>query len=106
MFIGFRKHPQSLILAHFGLVMLYGVSLVNSVPGYDSGLLFIYRKISRSLEATRFGFKLFNRSEIWQAPRQHRCRDACQISKRHDPDNTQPRGFETSRDFVVRHLSE
>ena len=27
-----------------------------------------------------FGFRLSNRSEIWQAPRQQRCRDAYQIS--------------------------
>ena len=43
-----------------------------------------YRKISWSLEAERFGFIVFNRSEIWQAPWQQRCRDACQISKRYD----------------------
>ena len=44
------------------------------------------------------------RSEIWPAPRQHCCRDACQISER--PDFVVPvsRGFETSRDLVVGRL--
>ena len=36
-----------------------------------------------------------NRSEIWQAPRQQCCRDACQISERCDHYNIQSRGFET-----------
>ena len=33
----------------------------------------------------------------WQAPRQQRCRDACQISERYDHYNIQSRGFKTSR---------
>ena len=42
--------------------------------------------------------ELLDRSEIWQAHRQHCCRCACQISKRCDNFNNQSRGFETSRD--------
>ena len=37
-----------------------------------------------SLKAARFGFRLSKRSDIWQAPREQRCRDACQISERYD----------------------
>ena len=33
----------------------------------------------------------------WQASRQQRCRDACQISERYDHYNIQSRGFKTSR---------
>ena len=46
-----------------------------------------------------------NRSEIWGASRQQRCRDACQISEQYDPDNIQSCGFETSQDLVVKRLA-
>ena len=67
-----------------------------------------YRKISRSLEAARFGFQHLQWSycaETWQAPRKHRCRDACQMSAQYDHCNIQSRGFETSRDLAVRRLT-
>ena len=51
------------------------------------------------------GLDFSNRFEIWQAPRQQRCRDACQIPERCDYYNTQSRGFETSRDLAVRRLN-
>ena len=38
-----------------------------------------------------------NDSEIWEVPRQQRCRYACQIWKRYDNQNTRSRGF---RDFT------
>ena len=38
---------------------------------------------------------MFDRSEIWQAPRQQYCRGACQISKRYDNSSHKSRGFET-----------
>ena len=41
--------------------------------------------------------KLSDRSEIWQAHRQHCCR--CAWSNRYDNWNCQSRGFETSRDW-------
>ena len=56
-----------------------------------------YCKISWSIEAVRFGLDFSNHSEIWQAPRQQRCRVACQISERYEHYNTQSRGLETSR---------
>ena len=62
-----------------------------------------YRKISWSLEDSSLGFS--NRSEIWQAPRQQRCRDACQISEGYDRYKIQSRSFETSRDLAVRRLT-
>ena len=40
------------------------------------------------------GLDLFGCSEIWQAPWQHCCQDACQISERYDHYNIQSRGFE------------
>ena len=43
--------------------------------------------------------KLSDRSNIWQALRQHCCRCACQISKRYDNLKYQSRGFETSRSY-------
>ena len=46
--------------------------------------------------------ELSDRSEIWQALRQHCCRCACQISKRYDNLKYQSRGFETSRNLTKR----
>ena len=48
--------------------------------------------------------KLSDRSEIWQALRQHCCRCACQISKRYDNLKYQSRGYETSWDLTKRRL--
>ena len=62
-------------------------------------------KISQSLEATRFVFRMAQ--SLWNlasAPRQHCCRYVCQISKRCDYLNSQSRGFETSRDLMIRRL--
>ena len=44
--------------------------------------------------------ELSDRSEIWQALRQHCCRCACQISKRYDNLKYRSRGFETLRDLT------
>ena len=72
---------------------------------YSLSGLTSYHKISRSLEAARFGFKLvlslWNLAGTSAAP----LRDACQISERYDHYNTQSRGFETSRDLAVRRLT-
>ena len=59
------------------------------------------RKVSKPRD---FYLGLFDHIEIWQAPRQHCCRRACQISKRCDDLNYQSRGFETSWDLTTRHL--
>ena len=64
-----------------------------------------YCKISWSLEVARFCLDFFNRSEIWQAPRQQCCRAACQISERCDNYSIQSRGFETSLDLAVRRFT-
>ena len=45
------------------------------------------------------------RSEIWQAPRQQRCRGTCQISERLEKSKPESRGFEASRDLAVRRLT-
>ena len=42
------------------------------------------------------GLNFFNHSEIWKAPRQYHCRDACQISERYKHYNIQCHGFNTS----------
>ena len=60
------------------------------------------RKVSKSRDS---GLDSSNRSEIWKAPRQQRCRGACQLTERCDNCNTQSRGFETSRDLAVRRLT-
>ena len=44
-------------------------------------------------------------SEIWQAPHQLCCQDACQISEQYDHHNSQSHGFEASWDLVIRHLT-
>ena len=48
--------------------------------------------------------ELCDRSEIWQARRQQCCLRACQISKRCDDFNYQSRGFESSRNLMIRRL--
>ena len=62
----------------------YKVNL-NSLSGKTSR-----RKISKPRDS---GLDFSSRFEIWQAPRQHRCRDARQISERYNHYNIQPRGF-------------
>ena len=49
--------------------------------------------------------ELSDRSAIWQAPRQHCCRGACQISKRYEHFKTRSRALETLRDLTLRRLS-
>ena len=46
------------------------------------------------------------RSEIWQAFRQHCCRDACQISERLKRSKPDSRCFETSQDLTVRQCNK
>ena len=41
---------------------------------------------------------------IWQASRQHGCRDSCQISKRLDSSKCESHGFETFWDLTARRL--
>ena len=48
--------------------------------------------------------ELYDRSEIWQAPRQQCYRIACHISKWCNNFNCQSRGFETSQDLTTRRL--
>ena len=63
--------------------------------------------LSREVSKPRDLFlELSDRSEIWQALRQHCCRCACQISKRYDDLKYQSRGFETSRDLTIRRFSD
>ena len=64
----------------------------------------IRHQISRNLEATRYGMYLSDRSEICQVNRQHSYRGACRIPERSHYFNIQSRGFETSRDLIIRRL--
>ena len=65
-----------------------------------------YRQISRSLEGARLGvIMIVSFWNLWQASRQHCCRDGCQISKRLKKSKHESRGFETSRDLAVRRLT-
>ena len=59
------------------------------------------RKVSKPRDLY---LELSDRSEIWQALRQHGCRCACQISKRCNSLKYQSRDFETSRDLTKRRL--
>ena len=67
----------------------------------------IIRLIVRSRKVSKprdLYLELSDRSEIWQARRQHCCRCACQISKRYGNLKYQSRGFETSWDLTIRRL--
>ena len=59
------------------------------------------RKVSKPRDLY---LELSDRSEIWQALRQHCCRCACQISNRYDNLKYQSRGFEPLRDLTERRL--
>ena len=59
------------------------------------------RKVSKPRDLY---LELSDRSEIWQALRQHCCRCACQIPKRYDNLKYQSRGFESLRDLTERRL--
>ena len=50
--------------------------------------------------------KWHDRSNIWQAHRQHCSRYACHLSRRCDYFNYQSRGFQTSRNLTTRRLIE
>ena len=63
--------------------------------------------IVRSHDASKprdWYLKLSDRSEIWQAPWQHCCRCACQISEWYDNLNYQSHSFESSRDLMIERL--
>ena len=67
----------------------------------------IIRLIVRSRKVSQpqdMYLELHDRSEIWQTPRQHCCRCACQISKRYEYSDPQSRTFETFQDFMIRRL--
>ena len=76
-----------------------------------SGPLFTKRTnvcTTRSREVSKprdLGLIFSSHSEIWQAPQQQHCRNVCQIAERYDHYNIESRGFETSRDLVVRRPS-
>ena len=60
-------------------------------------------EISRKIwKFSRLGLNISNRSDIWQAARQHHCRDACQNPELYSHHDVQSRGFETSLDLAVR----
>ena len=82
--------------------------LVIGVPGYRAPSQYPKRRLfvrSREVSKPRdLYLELSDRSEIWQALRQHCCRCACQISKRYDNLKYHSRGFETLRDLTKRRL--
>ena len=51
------------------------------------------------------GLDFSNCSEIWVAPRQQRCQDACEISERCEYYNTQSSPFEAAQDLALRRPS-
>ena len=59
------------------------------------------RKVSKPRDLY---LELYDRSEIWQAPRLRCCRRACQISKLCDNLNYRSRDIETSRYLTIRRL--
>ena len=63
-----------------------------------------YHEMLWVLKPRDLNLELPDRSEIWQAHRQKCCLCACQISKRWDDLKGESRGFETSRDLMIRRL--
>ena len=60
------------------------------------------REVSKPRDSS---LKISNCSESWLAPRQHLCRDACEISERYNHYNNQSRSFETSWEMAVKRLT-
>ena len=78
----------------------YDYSTTRAPSKYPKRRLFVRsHKVSKPRDLY---LELSDRSEIWQALRQHGCRCACQISKRCDNLKYQSRGFETSRYLTKR----
>ena len=65
---------------------------------YSLSIKTSYCKILWSLEAAKFGFRLFNHSELWQATRQQ----GCQILQQYNHYNTQSRSFEMTDGFPLQ----
>ena len=83
------------------------VFLIETAP-WVSFQYRLSRLIARSREVPKprdLYLELLDCSDVWQAPRQHCCRRACQISKRCDNFNYQSRGLETSRDLMILRLT-
>ena len=77
-----HKYAHSLVVL---FVLILWLHCRNKVAG------------SREVSKPRVtGLDFCNRPEIWQVPRQHRRRDACQISQRYNHYNIQSHSFETS----------
>ena len=93
-----------------GDIMAWPVVFLHEGQSSDSWAPFQYpirrlivrpRKVSKPRDLY---LELSDRSEIWQAPRQHCCRGACQISKRYEHFKTRSPAFETLRDFTIWRL--
>ena len=65
----------------------------------------LFAKRTDVLPPPNLGWYFSNRSEIWQAHRQQRGWDACQISERYNKYDIQSRALETSRDLAVKRLT-
>ena len=70
-------------------------------PGDSISRKSSYLENSQSLEGVRSGIKCSYHFNIWQAPRQQYCQDACQISEQLENSDHRSRAFEALRDFVV-----
>ena len=94
-----RVQAKSWVKSQVKTVSEYGPRAPSQYP--KRRLSVRSRKVSKPRDLY---LKLSDRSEIWQALRQHCCRCACQISKRYDNLKYQSRGFEISRDLTKRRL--
>ena len=89
-----HKWPVTRKMFPFDDVIMQGLYYIHWADG---------RLTARSSEVSKpwdSGLNFSNRSEIWQALWQHRCRDACRISERYDYYNIHSRGFETCHDIL------
>ena len=91
-----RRHYSHIRPIGFKPILVLNTQGLYSISGKTS-----YRKILQNLEDLRFGLDIVDLSEIWQAPQQQCCWDACQFSEQYDHYNILFHGFETSQDLVV-----
>ena len=85
---------------------LFSFGYIIFAPGY---IPYIYplrvKKFYRNILWRDSRLNFCDRLNIWQAPRQQRCRDGCQISEGYGHYNIESHGVETSRYLLVRRLT-
>ena len=102
-------HPHTIWVIHLPLSPPPLWPHINPFPGHQ-GVYSLCRKTSctkprKFSQLWDISLAWSNHSDIWQASRQHCCRDACQISEKSIPVNTQSWSFAILQNLTISLLS-